>query len=313
VPITAGVHHEVTVGPEALARLDAAREAFVLLDLHVPDGDPADLHLQFEGGPVVEGRDLRPLMPSFGLASYRGHRDPRSFRQWWGIPWRKGFGRDGRVAVTLGGSPGATLHGDLDDRARTALSFGQPPYLSVYRLMHDGEYRLAAPRALAGARQSRAAGRALPGSLGIHLLVLDEDTGGAVWETDRASASTVVTGIWARVSRTAPAELEAPPGTYRIELPAPTVPLGASGEMRYLPTGDHEGWFVLKVGAVRGEPVRLSVRPLLGAVAQARFFLPELRPEPPPIPLDWGGYPFMPARRILEARPAPPWRPAEAF
>ena len=314
VALADGASHEVVVGAEALDRLDAAREAFVLLDLHVPDGDPAELRVEFEGGAVVEGRDLRPMMPRFGLATYRGNRDPPTFRQWWGIPWRTGFGRDGRVAVVLRGGPrGARLHGDLDDRASTALSFGQPPYLSVYRLMHDGEYRLAAPRALAGTRASRAGGRALPGTLGVHLLVLDEDAGGAVWETDRASAHTVVTGIWARLSRATSAELATPGGTFRVDLPAPAVSLGTSGEMRFLPTGDHEGWFVLKVAATRGEPVRLSVRPFLGAMSLPRFFLPELRSEPPPLPLDWGGYPYAPARRILEERPAPPWRPVEAY
>jgi hypothetical protein len=44
-----------------------------------------------------------------------------------------------------------------------------------------------------------------------------------------------------------------------------------------------------------------------------KYFLPELRPGPPPLPLDWAGVPYVGAARIIESREAPPWKPAEVF
>ena len=61
------------------------------------------------------------------------------------------------------------------------LSLGQWPFLSVYRLMHDGEYRLSAPQSLEGSRRSEVDGRPLPGALGIRLVILDETAGSPPW------------------------------------------------------------------------------------------------------------------------------------
>jgi hypothetical protein len=142
----------------------------------------------------VIGPDLRPTMPPFGLATLRGGRDPRTFRQWWAVRLDPRMVSGGRVAVTLEDPSGqALLHGDLgtphSPGVDAGLSLGQWPYLSVYRLMHDGEYRLAAPQALLGSRRSDVAGRAVPGALGVRLVILDEAAGPPPWVAGPAPAA----------------------------------------------------------------------------------------------------------------------------
>lgn len=83
--------------------------------------------------------------------------------------------------------------------------------------------------------------------------------------------------------------------------------------MRVLPTGEFEGWFVIRAEAEPGRPLQLSVVPLQEMTSVPKYFLPELRRETPPIPLDWAALPYLPPARILAAEPAPPWRPARIF
>jgi hypothetical protein len=95
--------------------------------------------------------------------------------------------RDGRLALVVRDDSGeARLFGDLGtpqaEGAFRGLSLGQWPFLSVYRLMHDGEYRLPARQRLEGSRRSQVSGRALPGSLGVRLVILDPAAGPPPWE-----------------------------------------------------------------------------------------------------------------------------------
>ena len=184
-PLDRGVRHEIVPGALGLERL-AAHDAWLFLDLLIADGRGERLRLDFDGGAVVEGRDLQPTMPTFGLATVRGRRDPRAIRQWWAVRFRSDMLRDGRVALTMRDPEGsAVVFGDLAtpqaggiDRG---LSLGQWPFLSVYRLMHDGEYRLSASQSLEGSRRSEVDGRPLPGALGIRLVILDETAGSPPW------------------------------------------------------------------------------------------------------------------------------------
>ena len=186
VSLNRPVRHEVTLDPESLARLQRAPEAWLFLDLDLPDGRGDTLRLVFDGGLVVTGPDLRPTMPTFGLATLRGGRDPRTFRQWWAVRFDPRMVRDARVAL-MGEDPTgrARMHGDLaaprSPGTCGGLSLGQWPYLSVYRLMHDGEYRLRTTQTLEGSRTSAVDGRMLPGALGIRLVVLDEAGGAPPW------------------------------------------------------------------------------------------------------------------------------------
>jgi hypothetical protein len=185
IPLARGVRHEIAPAVDGLARL-AAHEAWVFLDLLVPDGRGEQLRLEFDGGAVALGPELRPTMPTFGLATVRGRRDPRTIRQWWAVPFRSEMLRDGRVALTIRDAAGAALvFGDLgtppSEGIDRGLSLGQWPLLSVYRLMHDGEYRLPARQPLEGSRLSEVDGRRLPGALGIRLVVLDATAGPPPW------------------------------------------------------------------------------------------------------------------------------------
>jgi hypothetical protein len=311
-----GLRHEIVLGDEGESALARAREAYLLLDLELPGGDPGSLRLEFATGLVVEGRELQPTMPAFGLATFRGGRDPRSVPQWWRTPWKPGMARDGRLAVSLSGAGPARLRGELSlpgEGPRPALSLGQWPHQSVYRLMHDGEYRLPAIQRLSGAARSFSAGRELPGLLGIRAVILDAGAGGATWETVPATSTRVVTGIWARAGRQARAELRLPRGILRLDFEEPGSVSGAAGAVRALPTGEFEGWFVIRAEAEAGRPLQLSVVPLHEMTSVPKYFLPEMRRETPPIPLDWAALPYLPPARILDAEPAPPWKPARIF
>ena len=185
VPLGRTVRHEIGPGADGLARL-AAQETWFFLDLLIPDGRGHRLRLAFDGGAVVEGSELRPTMPTFGLATVRGRRDPREIRQWWAVPFRSDMLKDGRVALTMRDAAGeAVVFGDLGAPQEAGidrgLSLGQWPFLSVYRLMHDGEYRLPAEQPLEGSRRSEVDGRRLPGALGIRLVVLDGAAGPPSW------------------------------------------------------------------------------------------------------------------------------------
>ncbi len=186
VPLDGAVRHEIVPDAEGLGLALAAREAWLFLDLLVPDGRASGLRLDFDGGAAVTGVELQPTMPTFGLATVRGRRDPRAFRQWWAVRFRPDMVRGGTVAVTIRDASGRSrIFGDLGvppavgiDRG---LSLGQRPSLSVYRLMHDGEYRLPALQPLRGSRSSEVAGRRLPGALGVRLVILDPAAGPPPW------------------------------------------------------------------------------------------------------------------------------------
>lgn len=314
--------HEIALAPEDVAALSSAREAYLALDLLLPDGDPRPLELAFESGLVVPGAELQPCMPSFGLASVRFHRDPRTFRQWWRLGWRPEMASTGRVRLTLRGGRGAWLYGSLGDtRAGSAvgLSLGQWPYLSVYRLMHDGEYRLTTEQPFSGtSRASRHAGETLPGLLGIRLVRLADETSVARVETAPAprAARAVVTAVWARTSSAGDVELELPGEVLRFRLGERGIVAGRAGpypaELRFSPTGEDEGWYLLRTTAPPGVPLRLGFVPRQEMASPPRVVAPQLRAANPPLPLDWVGSPYLPVVKILESR-GDPWRPAAVY
>jgi hypothetical protein len=167
--------HEIA--SPALAEL-SARDAYVMLDLQVDDGDPRRLRLDFDGGFSLGGDALEPTMPPFGLATVRGGRAARTFPQWWRARWRPEMAPGGRFGLSVRGSGHERLGGDVGvpdrDGIYAGISLGEWPHLSVYRLMHDGEYRLPVRQPLEpAARVSRAGGRPVPGLLGIRIAVIE--------------------------------------------------------------------------------------------------------------------------------------------
>jgi hypothetical protein len=310
--------HEIALGPAGLIDLNAAREAYLALDLLVPSGDPSGLELRFRSGLLVPGAELQPTMPAFGLATARFHRDRRSFRQWWRVAWRPEMAdAQGLVGLTVRGPSSVRIFGSLDDgqpASDRGLSLGQWPLQSVYRLMHDGEYRLVLDQPLASlARSSRRAGAPLPGLWGIRLLTLDAVASRARVETAPVpqAARTVVTAVWGRASEEGPLELETPSAMVVIRLERREEARFEKGRVRFVPSGDGEGWLLLRTSATPGEPLALTLRPRQEMVSPPRRFEPELRGSPP-VPLDWTGAPYVPVVRVLESSTAP-WRPGSVY
>lgn len=317
-PLDRPAEQEIALGPEEIGRLDAAREAYVVLDLLVPSGDPKGLTLRFASGLVVAGAELRPTMPAFGIATTRFHRDPRGFRQWWRVAWRPEMARDGHVKLELRGSAGERLYGSLAGGGAAVdhgLSLGQWPHSSVYRLMHDGEYRLAVDQPLAELeRRSLYAGRPLPGTWGVRLVVLAEETSLARVLTSPApkAARAAVTAVWGRTSKEGTLAVETPVGGALLRLEdRGSVVRFDGGEARFVSTGEAEGWLLLRMSIRTGEPLLVTLRPRQEMASPPRFFEPQLRPAPP-IPLDWAGLPYLPVVKVLESRTLP-WRPEAVF
>jgi hypothetical protein len=283
-----------------------------MLDLDLPGGDPRGLRLRFDSGLELDGRQLRPSMPRFALATRRFGRSPESVPQWWATPWRPAMAdAAGRVGLELRGPGPARLRGELEAPAAVTLSLGEWPHSSVYRLMHDGEYRLPSPPRLDPAvRRSHAGGRALPGLLGVRLVRLGDAVGGAVWETRPAPRGEVVTAVWARAGRQARGELVLPAGSLLLDFEHPADVRGPAGEVRFVRTGEYEGWFLIRVANAPGGPLSLAVRPYHELSSVPRYFLPEPREGVPPLPPEWEALPFAPLRAVLEAREAPEWQPA---
>lgn len=124
--------------PDGGVRADAAIPAWLFIDVQSADATPPKLEVNGQMLAAVE-----PTMPIFGLATTRGHRDPVAFRQL----WRARIGEDllaaGDLKIRVSGGAQSRIFGDIrSGNEGPRLSLGQWPYLSVYRLMHEGEYRL---------------------------------------------------------------------------------------------------------------------------------------------------------------------------
>ena len=316
-PLDRPAEHEILLAPEDLALLNQAREAYLVFDLRIPGGDPAPLALRFGTGLAIPGSELQPTMPTFGIATTRFQRDSRGFAQWWRVAWRPEMAGPSGVRLTLQGSAEQSLFASLDDGGGALdrnLSFGQWPYASVYRLMHDGEYRLAVDQPLAGrGRRSRYAGRELAGTWGVRLVALSEDSLARV-ETPPvpAAARAIVTSLWGKTSKEGRIALLTGGGETIFRLEDRGTPIRvAGGEARFASTGESEGWLLLRLRAEPGAPLELTLRPFQEMASPPRFFIPELRGSPP-VPLDWTGVPYLPIVKIKESR-AQPWQPRAVF
>ncbi len=126
--------------PSPVGQRSSADPAWILVDSQAGNTTPPRIEVN---GHVLE--PASPTMPTYGLASVRGHRDPHTFRQIWRAPLGEDILASGELKVRVMGGPGARVFGDIragGDGPR--LSLGNWPYLSVYRLMHEGQYRLKA-------------------------------------------------------------------------------------------------------------------------------------------------------------------------
>ena len=135
---------------------------WVLIDAQSNDGQAP--RIEVNGVPL---EPPVPTMPTFGLASVRGRRDPATFRQIWRARIDEGLLASGEFRIRLSGEAGTRVFGDIrPGNGGPRLSIGNWPYLSVYRLMHEGQYRL--PTFKAPAQACDASG--LSGRPGIALV-----------------------------------------------------------------------------------------------------------------------------------------------
>jgi hypothetical protein len=112
--------------------------AWMLIDIESEDSTPPILLVNDQ---TIE--KLVPTMPAFGLATFRGRRAPETFRQTWRAPIPESMLSTGELRIRLTGGSQSRVFGDLRAGAQgPRLSVGNWPYLSVYRLMHEGQYRL---------------------------------------------------------------------------------------------------------------------------------------------------------------------------
>jgi len=152
---------EVTcrIGPSARA-LPTDGASWLFIDVQSAEGRAPRVELN---GRVLE--TPVPTMPLFGLASVRGRRDPTSFRQMWRVRVDDALLSD-ELRIRVTGDLNSRIFGDIRAGASgPRLSLGNWPYLSVYRLMHEGQYRLptmkAPPQACASPQLSGRPGIAL--------------------------------------------------------------------------------------------------------------------------------------------------------
>lgn len=112
--------------------------AWILIDAQAGDATPPRIEIN---GVTLSA--AVPTMPTFGLATIRGRRDPAIFRQLWRAPISEDLLAAGELRIRVTGSVATRVFGDIRTGSEgPRLSLGNWPYLSVYRLMHEGQYRL---------------------------------------------------------------------------------------------------------------------------------------------------------------------------
>jgi hypothetical protein len=210
---TLAIEQEIRFAPEALARLRAASEAFVVFDLQVPGGDPRDLSVEVAHGRFA-GSAILPTMPRLREGTATGGRDRRAYPQWWAVPLTpdllpKTAAEPLRVRVAA--PPEARIRLALDrfrgqQRWYEGPSFGDWPYLVAGKLEYDSDYRIGVRRPLqslatAGYRVDAEGRRtALRGVPRIRVVTLERNEGGLSWVSAPAPAGRPVAYAFAAFS-----------------------------------------------------------------------------------------------------------------
>jgi 4-amino-4-deoxy-L-arabinose transferase-like glycosyltransferase len=290
------VEQTITLSPESLHRLRAASEAFVVVDLLVPNGNPGGLSA------VVNGREIGadgwiPTMPRFGESTAAGGRDRRGYRQWWALrldPAMLAGPDPRRVRIELRRREGApvVVYGDRfrDQQAwYEGPSFGDWPHLAAVKLEYDGDYRLPVRRRLESERtQSRVVARDgtrshVASVHRIRIVALATNEGRLSWETAPAPVVAptreLAIGFFAYSGRAGSAEL------LVGESVVARLPLGSTEDFEAgvaphrlchraePPRGDMAyGGYVLVTPATRAGALPLGVRFRSGMSAEPLFF-----------------------------------------
>jgi len=302
---TRAVEQRIRLSDRAASSLRGAREAFIVFDLLIPDGDVSGLVIDVNRR-RYPGSMLVPTMPRLPESTSTGSRDPRTYRQWWALPLAKdalGETGDAEVRVRLETPPSRrpiTIFGDrYEDQASVyeGPSFGDWPTTVALKLEYDGDYRIPFRRKLESRGTESLLGddagamRAVPGVHRIRILTLASDQGFTSFAGDapvRASAP-IAMGFLASSGSRGEAWLR-PYGAseaFRLRLGERNAVDEGSGPWRlcYRPLGDRGGspygGFVLSVGRWTGaDPPRFDVSFLSGMSIEPMFFSANPRPRP---------------------------------
>jgi 4-amino-4-deoxy-L-arabinose transferase-like glycosyltransferase len=188
------VEQEIVLGPEAIAALRAAPEAFLVMDLRVPRGDLSRARVHI-GQRELPGTALAPTMPRLRESTSTGGRDWRGYPQWWALPfdvaWLPPAGEPLRIRLSSEDAP-LLLGGDRfagQERTYEGPSFGDWPHVVALKLEYDGDYRIPVTRRLesAGTRSfevdARGRRRELRSVHRIRLVTLRNNEGSLYWRT----------------------------------------------------------------------------------------------------------------------------------
>jgi hypothetical protein len=275
---------QIALSSEGLAKLRDASEAFVVADLHIPNGDARGVRI------TVNGRDLSaeltPTMPRFGESTSAGGRNRREYRQWWAVPLAPEMLPERApamldIVVSAIDRDDVQLFGDRfrdQDRVFEGPSFGDWPHLAQVKLEYDGDYRLPVRMPLASAStesDTRSQHR-------IRVITLGSNEGRLVWESQPARAGErTALAFYAYSGRRGEASLaigddvvaafplgsttdfDLPGLCYRAEPPR--------GDMPY-------GGYVVFTTPARDGPVRMSVRFRSGMSIEPMFMSLDTRP-----------------------------------
>jgi hypothetical protein len=191
-----GLEQAIRLSPEALGRLRAAPEAFVVFDLTVPRGDLQGATVEV-GDRSFPGGALVPTIPRLRESTATGGRDRRAYPQWWALrldptalPAQAADPL--RVRLRLAEGSEAVLRGDRfagQDREYEGPSFGDWPNYAALKIEYDGDYRTPVRRPLASLGTASAVLRrsgervSVPGVHRVRVLVPGTDEGWLDWES----------------------------------------------------------------------------------------------------------------------------------
>jgi hypothetical protein len=229
------VEQEIRLTPEALGRLRAAPESFVVLDLRVPRGDLQAAVLTV-GGRTLAGAEILPTMPRLRESTATGGRDRRAYAQWWAVPLDPAVlpataAEPLRVRFEVPRGQEVHLGGDRFGAQQAVYegpSFGDWPHFVALKLEYDGDYRLAVRETLgsAGTRSATVGTsgerREVPFVHRIRLITLGNNVGSLDWETEAVPLAPQVALGFAAYSGNR--------GTASVSVdgqPVATLPLGA--------------------------------------------------------------------------------------
>ncbi|HLA77798.1 MAG TPA: hypothetical protein VJU18_09490 [Vicinamibacteria bacterium] len=295
----AGVEQEITLGPEALASLRSAGEAFLLFDLRVPRGDLSQALLQV-GDTTLPGSRLLPTMPRLPESTSAGGRDWRGYPQWWALPLSaqllpEDAARPLRVRLRRTGGPSLLLGGDRFRGQQVGYQgpgFGDWTKVVALKLEYDGDYRIPDQRPL-GSRGTRSFlvqsdGQRTPVAFihRIRLVTLADSQGGLHWETESAAAGKDPVFGFAAFSggrgraelRVADAVLDFPLGA-REDFEVANGPFRLCHQAQGLRQDKALGVFLLSGPFQPGSPQSLEVRFKTGLSLERRFFVLDRRAD----------------------------------